>query len=165
MRGGHAQGPANPQARKIQETLERLGYANRVLELSESARSVAEAARAIGCEPGQVVKCMVFRGERSGRPVLVAASGPNRVNEGSIEALLGEPVGRPDADFVRRKTGFAIGGVPPVGHREEPAAFVDEDLLGYGEVFASAGTHNAIFGLTPEELVRMTAGRVAPVKV
>lgn len=125
--------PENSQARKVQRELERLGCESRVIELSGSARSVEEAARSVGCEPGQVVKSMILRGEHSGRSVLVAASGPNRVDEAKVGRILGEPVGRATADFVREKTGFAIGGVPPIAHLESPLALVDPDLLAHEE--------------------------------
>jgi prolyl-tRNA editing enzyme YbaK/EbsC (Cys-tRNA(Pro) deacylase) len=91
----------------------------------------------------------------------VVASGANRVDEAALAALLGEAVGKADADFVRDKTGFAIGGVAPVGHREPPAVFIDRALMSFQEIWAAAGTPNAVFRLTPAELVELTAGRVA----
>jgi prolyl-tRNA editing enzyme YbaK/EbsC (Cys-tRNA(Pro) deacylase) len=93
----------------------------------------------------------------------VVASGSNRVNEKSIEALIGEPLGKADADFVRQRTGFVIGGVPPVGHAEPLLTFVDEDLLQYTEIWAAAGTPNAVFRLTPFDLVQMTGGKVVKI--
>jgi prolyl-tRNA editing enzyme YbaK/EbsC (Cys-tRNA(Pro) deacylase) len=106
------------------------------------------------------VKSLVFRAKRSERPVLVIASGPNRVNEKVIEALIGEPLGKADADFVRQRTGFVIGGVPPVGHSERLETFVDEDLFKYKEIWAAAGTPNAVFSLSPRDLAKMTGGNV-----
>jgi prolyl-tRNA editing enzyme YbaK/EbsC (Cys-tRNA(Pro) deacylase) len=91
----------------------------------------------------------VFRGRRTGRPVLVLAGGANRVDENTISRLLSEPVEMTDAAYVREKTGFAIGGVPPVAHAEQPEAFVDEDLMLEGEVWASAGHTHVVFGLEP----------------
>ncbi|HVI76094.1 MAG TPA: YbaK/EbsC family protein, partial [Anaeromyxobacteraceae bacterium] len=105
----------------------------------------------------------VFRARQSGRAVLVVASGAHRVDEKRIEALVGEPIGKADADFVREQTGFAIGGVPPLGHAREPVAIVDEELLKLERIWAAAGHPNAVFGLTPAELVAMTGGRVARV--
>src|SRR4030042_1324842 len=113
---------------------------------------------------GQNAKSLVFRGQRTQRPILVIASGSNRVNEKRVGELISEPLGKADADFVRQKTGFVIGGVPPVGHAEKLGGFIDEDLLRYSEIWAAAGTPNAVFKLTPSDLVRMTEGRVIGIK-
>jgi prolyl-tRNA editing enzyme YbaK/EbsC (Cys-tRNA(Pro) deacylase) len=134
-----------------------------VIELPASTRTVVEAAQAVGCQVGQIVKSLVFRKAISGSPLLIVASGAHRVNEARIGELVGEPIGKADADFVRQRTGYSIGGVPPVGHNEPIETLVDEDLLQYGEIWAAAGTPNAVFRLTPEELVRMTGGRVVKV--
>lgn len=132
------------------------------MELEKTARSAREAAEALGVSVGQIVKSLVFRGARSGRPILVLASGPNRADEGVVSALAGEPVEKADAAFVREKTGFAIGGVPPVGHTELSAVtIVDEDLLRHETVWAAAGHTHVVFGLPPARLPEMTAGRVA----
>ena len=109
------------------------------------------------------MKSLVFKAERSARPILVVASGANRVNEKKIAAEIGEPLGKADAEFVRRHTGFAIGGVPPIGHIGKPETFVDKDLLQYDEIWAAAGTPNAVFSLSPVELVRITGGRVVEI--
>jgi prolyl-tRNA editing enzyme YbaK/EbsC (Cys-tRNA(Pro) deacylase) len=106
----------------------------------------------------------VFRAKTSGRPVLVIASGANRVDEKKLGRLLGEKTGRADADFVRAKTGFAIGGVPPVGHAEPPVTLIDRDLLNFDEIWAAAGTPNAVFRLTPNDLVTMTGGQVTELR-
>lgn len=137
-----------------------MGFTLQVVELPDSTRTAAEAAQAVGCQVGQIVKSLIFKGKRSERPILVVASGSNRVDERVIEALIGEPLGKADADFVRQHTGFAIGGVPPVGHAEKLLTFVDEDLLQYAEIWAAAGTPNAVFCLAPPDLVRMTSGQV-----
>jgi prolyl-tRNA editing enzyme YbaK/EbsC (Cys-tRNA(Pro) deacylase) len=94
---------------------------------------------------------------------MVIASGPNRVNEKVIEALIGEAIGKADADFVRQRTGFVIGGVPPVGHTERIETFIDNDLLQYPEIWAAAGTPHAVFRLKPDDLLRMTGGKLAKV--
>ncbi len=151
-------------ALKVQTALQSLGLTLTVVELPDSTRTAQEAAQAIGCTVGQIVKSLVFRTLQSNRPVLVEASGPNRVDEGKLAALLGEPVGKADADFVRQRTGFVIGGVPPVGHTEALSTFIDQDLLQYTEVWAAAGTPHAVFKLTPAELVRMTNGQVTTIK-
>ena len=150
-------------AQKVQEALKNLGFTLDVVELPNSTRTAVEAAQAVGCQVGQIVKSLVFKAKRSERPILVVASGSNRVNEKAIEALIGEPLGKADADFVRQRTGFVIGGVPPVGHVEPLQTFIDQDLLGYAEIWAAAGNPNAVFRLTPEDLIRMTSGVVVKI--
>lgn len=150
-------------AQKVQEALKNLGFTLDVVELPNSTRTAVEAAQAVGCQVGQIVKSLVFKAKRSQRPILVVASGSNRVNEKAIETLIGEPLGKADADFVRQRTGFVIGGVPPVGHVEPLQTFIDQDLLGYAEIWAAAGNPNAVFRLTPEDLIRMTSGVVVKI--
>ncbi|MBN1146426.1 MAG: YbaK/EbsC family protein, partial [Anaerolineales bacterium] len=116
-------------AKKVQDALQALGLSLEVVELPGSTRTAGEAAQAVGCQIGQIVKSLVFKAKRSQQPILVLASGGNRVNEKRIEALIGEPLGKADADFVRQHTGFAIGGVPPVGHSQKLETFIDQDLL------------------------------------
>ena len=157
-------GPLKASARRVQAALAERGFAFDVREFPASTRTSAEAAAAIGCAVGQIAKSLVFRARRSGRPVLVVASGANRVDERKVGRLIGEEIGRADADFVREKTGFAIGGVPPVGHAEPPLTLIDEDLLGFDQIWAAAGTPNAVFRLTPNDLAAMTAGQAADVK-
>jgi prolyl-tRNA editing enzyme YbaK/EbsC (Cys-tRNA(Pro) deacylase) len=149
---------------RVRKALEEQGYAPEVVELERTARSAAEAADALGVRVEQIVKSLVFRGTRTGRPVLVLAGGANRVDERRISDLVSEPVGMADAAYVREKSGFSIGGVPPVGHAERPTTFVDEDLLREEEVWAAAGHTHAVFGLHPAELVRISGGRVAGIK-
>jgi len=151
-----------PSAQKVQDALAAAGFANRVVELPDSTRTAAEAAAAVGCEVGQIVKSLVFRAA-SGRAVLVVASGAHRVDERRVAAELGEAIGRADAELVRAETGFAIGGVPPIGHAKALATLVDEALLAHAEIWAAAGHPNAVFRCTPAELVAMTGGRVARV--
>ena len=148
----------------VRKALQEQGYEPEVVELERTARSAAEAADALGVRVEQIVKSLVFRGTRTGRPVLVLAGGANRVDERRISDLFSEPVGMADAAYVREKTGFSIGGVPPVGHAERPTTFVDEDLLREEEVWAAAGHTHAVFGLHPAELVRISGGRVAGIK-
>jgi len=156
--------PLSSSAQKVQDALVALGFEGcEVIELPDSTRTAVEAAAAIGCTVGQIVKSLVFKGRQTDRPVLVVASGPNRVNTGTIAGLLGEPVDKPDADYVRARTGFVIGGVPPVGHSESLVTFIDQDLLQYGTVWAAAGTPRAVFELTPGDLVKMTGGQVIDV--
>jgi len=150
-------------AAKVQAALGARGYSFEVLELDQSTRTAAEAAAAVGCEVAQIAKSILFRGMESGRPVLVIASGANRVDERAVADLLGEKLGKADADFVRRETGFAIGGVPPVGHDRHIVTFIDEDILAFDEIWAAAGTPFAVFRLDPHLLAELTGGRVARV--
>jgi prolyl-tRNA editing enzyme YbaK/EbsC (Cys-tRNA(Pro) deacylase) len=154
----------NASAQKIQDALRRLGGAHEVVEMAETTRTAKEAAQALGCSVEQIAKSIVFRARESGRAVLVIASGPNRVNEAVIAALIGEAVEKPDADFVLAQTGFVIGGVPPLGHAQLLTTFIDQDLLRYPEIWAAAGTPHAVFRLTPDDLVRLTGGKVISVK-
>ncbi len=156
--------PLKESAKRVQEALAARGFAFEVREFPAATRTSAEAAAAIGCAIGQIAKSLVFRAHESGRPVLVIASGANRVDETAVGALLGEMIGRADADFVRAATGFAIGGVPPLGHREPILTLIDRDLLGFQEIWAAAGTPNAVFRLTPQDLVALTGGQLADVK-
>jgi prolyl-tRNA editing enzyme YbaK/EbsC (Cys-tRNA(Pro) deacylase) len=156
--------PLKASARRVQEALAALGFGFEVRQFPESTRTSAEAAAAIGCVVGQIAKSLVFRARPSDRPVLIIASGANRIDEQKLGRLIGETIERASADFVRETTGFSIGGVPPVGHSRPPVTVIDRDLLAFDEVWAAAGTPNAVFRLTPEDLVKMTGGRVAEVK-
>jgi len=148
----------------VQQALASFGLDCRVKELGESTRTALDAAQAVGCDVGQIVKSLVFRGKTSGAGVFVVASGANRVNEKLLAALVGEKIDKADADFVREQTGYAIGGVPPVGHATSLITFVDEDLLQYQEIWAAAGTPNALFSLTPAQLCLITSGKVVAIK-
>ena len=154
----------NPNVQRVQEALDALGGGHRVIELAESARTAADAARALGCRVDQIVKSLVFRGRRTRGAILVAASGANRVDEHKVAAIVAEPVEKADAAFVRARTGFAIGGVAPVGHAESLTTLVDEDLFKWEEIWAAAGHPNTVFRLSPADLARMTGGRVVGVK-
>jgi prolyl-tRNA editing enzyme YbaK/EbsC (Cys-tRNA(Pro) deacylase) len=153
----------SPSAEKVQAALQTKGFSMQVVELPHSTRTAVEAAEAVGCDVAQIVKSLIFKAKRSEKPVLVIASGANRVNEKALEALIGEPLGKADADFVRQQTGFVIGGVPPVGHIQPLPTYIDEDLLALEEIWAAAGTPNAVFKLTPQALVEMTGGKVVKI--
>ncbi len=150
--------------RRVRAALEGRGVSPRFVELEETARSARDAAAALGCRVEQIVKSLVFRVADTGTPVLVLASGANRVSEERISALLAEQIEKADAAFGREKTGLAIGGVPPLGHAEAPVTFLDEDLLEQEEVWAAAGHTHVVFGLRPEELSGITAARAIRVK-
>ena len=159
-----AQPPALPaSAQRVQDRLIALGFDNEVREMPDTTRSAADAAKACGCTVAQIAKSIVFRAEASDRAVLVITSGANRVDEAKVAAVLGEKLGKADADFVRARTGFAIGGVAPVGQVEPPVIYIDRDLMGFDAIWAAAGTPRAVFPLTPGELERMTGGTVIEV--
>ena len=150
-------------ALKVQNILNENGFDCTVLELSDSTRTAKEAAQAVDCEVGQIVKSLIFMGKKSQTPILVVASGANRVDTKKISAMVSESVIMAPADFVREKTGFAIGGVPPLGHLEKLKTFIDEDLFKYDEIWAAAGNPHALFKLTPDNLAEMTGGKVVSV--
>lgn len=154
----------SPSAQKIQNLLTSLGYNYTVIEHAESTRTAQEAADRAGCELGQIVKSLIFRGKTSGKSILVLTSGANRVDEKRISEYAGESISRADADFVRTVTGFAIGGVPPIGHTQKMETYLDEDFLKYQVIWAAAGTPNAIFELKTEDLQKMTGGKIVGVK-
>lgn len=152
-----------PSAQRVQVALRARGLSLRVKEFPASTRTAQDAASAVGCEVGQIVKSLVFK-SASGKAILVVASGANRVDEAAIAHALGEKIGKADADFVREQTGFVIGGVPPVGHVQPLATFVDEDLAGHEVIWAAAGTPNAVFQLTAADLISLTGGKVMKIK-
>jgi prolyl-tRNA editing enzyme YbaK/EbsC (Cys-tRNA(Pro) deacylase) len=153
----------SPSAQKVQDALLAFGLDLQVLELPSSTRTAVEAAQAVGCDVGQIVKSLVFRGAHSGSPVLLLVSGRNRVNEQAVAGVLGEPIGKADADFVRQHTGFVIGGIPPVGHSERLRTLIDEDLLQYDQIWAAAGTPNALFQLQAQDLLKISGGQVCKI--
>ncbi|GGJ91228.1 cys-tRNA(pro)/cys-tRNA(cys) deacylase [Lentibacillus kapialis] len=151
-------------AQVVQEKLIDLGYTNKVEELPDSTRTAQEAADAIGCEVAQIAKSIVFRLANSDKPLLVIASGENRINEKQIEKYLDDDkLGKANADFVRKHTGYVIGGVPPVGHTEPIMTFIDEALFRFKDIWAAAGHPKAVVRLTPDALVDMTNGQVVDV--
>ena len=135
-----------------------------MIEHAESTRTALEAAERAGCELGQIVKTLIFKGKESGKPIIVLTSGVNRVDEKRIREYAGESIGKADADFVRAVTGYAIGGVPPVGHVQKIETYMDEDFLQYETVWAAGGTPNAIFELITSDLQTMTDGKIVRVK-
>ena len=151
-------------AQKVQKALQARGLNCEVVQMQKTTRTAKDAAQAVGCEVGQIVKSLIFKGKQSHKPIMVVASGVNRVNEKALAQQISEPVKMADPEFVREKTGFAIGGVPPVGHLSPLIIFIDEDLLQYEEIWAAAGTPHAVFRLTPAELKTITDGTVISVK-
>ena len=151
-------------AQKVQKALQALDLNCEVVQMQKTTRTAKDAARAVGCEVGQIVKSLIFKSKQSRKPILVVASGVNRVNEKVLAQQISEPVKMANPEFVRDMTGFAIGGVPPVGHLQPLTIFIDEDLLQYEEIWAAAGTPHAVFKLTPDELKKISGGEVISVK-
>ena len=156
--------PTTPSAQKIQTILRGLGSDYKVIEFNESTRTAQEAADRVGCQLGQIVKSLIFKGRSTNKGILVLTSGLNRVDENKISRYAGESIGRADPEFVRTVTGFSIGGVPPVGHAQPLETYIDEDLLQYTDVWAAAGTPNAVFQMPSSDLVRITNGKIVRVK-
>jgi prolyl-tRNA editing enzyme YbaK/EbsC (Cys-tRNA(Pro) deacylase) len=146
-------------ARRVQAALHELGLDAEVVELADSTRTAPEAAAAVGCELGAIVKSLVFRGAESGEPVIALVSGDRRADEAALARALGEPVERADADWVREVTGYAIGGVPPVGHPALVRTLMDDGLERFEVVWAAAGTPRTVFPIAPGELARVTSAR------
>lgn len=151
-------------ARPVAGLLAARGHAHPVVILPQTGRTSAEAAAALGCDVRHIAKSIVFKRLADERPVLVIASGTNRVDETKVAAQVG-PIGRADAKFVRDASGYAIGGVCPIGHRVEPVTLIDEDLMKLNFIWAAAGHPHAVFKLTGDELVGMTRAPVVDVAV
>lgn len=150
-------------AARVQEELNQFGLELQVIEMETSTRTAQEAALTVGCRLGQIAKSLIFRGKLSGEPILVIASGANRVNERRIAGYIGEPITKADADYVLCKTGYVIGGIPPIGHKTKLSCLVDQELLQYEEIWGAAGTPYAVFRLTPTQLLTITGGKVVEV--
>lgn len=149
----------------VQEALSKLQLECKVIELPSSTRTALDAASSIGCNVAQIAKSLIFKTVTTDRPILVLASGPTRVDEKQIESHVGEKITKADADFVRNTTGFAIGGIPPVGHKNPiETIYIDEDLITLNEVWAAAGTPNAVFCIKSKDLVSATAGEIINIK-
>jgi prolyl-tRNA editing enzyme YbaK/EbsC (Cys-tRNA(Pro) deacylase) len=152
-----------PSSQRVNEALVARGLETTIVYLERAARTSAEAAAAVGCRVDQIAKSLVFRLAQSGAPLLVIASGANRVDEARVAALVGEPLGKADAEFVRTHPGFAIGGVAPVAHPAPLTTLIDEHLLKWDRIWAAAGHPHTVFPLRPQDLVRITGGRVVVV--
>jgi prolyl-tRNA editing enzyme YbaK/EbsC (Cys-tRNA(Pro) deacylase) len=147
-------------AQTIQDILAQQAIDFKVIELPDSTRTAQEAAAAIGCSLEQIVKSLIFKIVETNQPLLVLASGPNRVNEKMIETHLGKKITKADADYTREVTGFAIGGIPPVGHKQSIPTLIDQDLLKLEDLWAAAGTPHAVFKLKANTLQPLTQGTV-----
>jgi len=150
---------ASDSAKRVQEFLSAKGFSFDVKELPGSTRSAQEAATSIGCSVSQIAKSLIFREVKTDAPILVIASGSNRVDVGKIEKSTGLILGKADAKFVKEHVGYAIGGVPPVAHNEPLKTILDPDLWKYDEVWAAAGTPFAVFQLKPNDLEALANGQ------
>ena len=149
----------HPGVEKVRAALEAARVATQIIELPGAARTAQAAADFLGCAVGQIANSLVFRAERSGEAVLVMSSGARRVDTQRLAAAIGEPVGKADAAFVREWTGFAIGGVAPVGHATPIAAYVETSLAAHRDIWAAAGHPHTVFRLSYADLLRITGGR------
>ena len=150
-------------AQKVADRVAALGLGVRIVEMPASTRTATEAAAACGCRVGQIVKSLIFRGRHSGRPVLILASGDNRVDVKLVAGDIGEKIERPDADWVRAETGFAIGGIPPLGHDRPLATFMDRALTTYAKVWAAAGTPTCVMEIDAKDLAAASGARIIDV--
>lgn len=153
----------SPSAQRVQDALLVLGLSAQVVELPASTRTAQDAANAVGCGVGQIVKSLIFRGAHNDAPLLVVASGTNRVNENRLAELADQPIAKANADFVRLHTGFAIGGVAPLAHPAPITTFIDVDLLQYDMIWAAGGTPNTVFALSPDDLQTITGGTITTI--
>jgi prolyl-tRNA editing enzyme YbaK/EbsC (Cys-tRNA(Pro) deacylase) len=154
---------SNPGVARVRNALDAAGVASPIVELPGAARTAQAAAAFLGCDVAQIANSLVFRGANSGDAVLVMSSGARRVDTGKLAATIGEPVAKADAEFVRERTGFAIGGVAPVGHAKPLKAYVETSLAAHAEIWAAAGHPHTVFRLTYGDLLRITGGRAVEV--
>jgi Cys-tRNA(Pro) deacylase len=156
----------HPTAQKVAEAAQSLGLNITIKEFTESTRTAADAANAIGCTVAQIVKSLLFMVE--GQPVMALVSGANQLDEKKLAAhcnVSRKKVKRADAETAREVTGFAIGGVPPFGHIRRLPVYIDEDFQQFDIIWAAAGTPNTVFAITPQDLVTVTGGTVADLKL
>jgi prolyl-tRNA editing enzyme YbaK/EbsC (Cys-tRNA(Pro) deacylase) len=146
----------HPTALRTKQLLRDAGIDIQVVEFEQPTRTSAEAAAAIGCSVAEIAKSIVFRGKESGRAIIVVTSGGNRVSEAKVARQVGEPLARADGDFVRAATGYAIGGVAPIGHSQPVKLLLDEDLKRFETVWAAGGTPFSVFPLKPDQLRSLT---------
>lgn len=147
--------------KRVEAALAAAGVAVEILEMADGTRTAEDAARAAGCGVDQIAKSIIFRGETSGHVVLFLTAGGNRVDPARASAVAGQPLGKADADLIRAETGFAIGGVSPVGHLVPIRAYLDPRLLEFDRVWAAAGTPRHIFAIAPADLERITGAERA----
>jgi prolyl-tRNA editing enzyme YbaK/EbsC (Cys-tRNA(Pro) deacylase) len=151
-------------ALRVQAALAAQGISAQVVEHESPARTAVEAATVLGCDVGQITKSLIFRGETSGAAVLALVSGANRVDTAKLAQHVGEPIGKADAAFTRAATGYAIGGIPPLGHPAPILTLFDDDLLKHAVVYPAGGTPHAMFAIDPQVLLKATGARLANVR-
>jgi len=155
--------PSLPEGmQRVARALAELGHPHAPVLLADSARTAQQAADSLGVQLGQIAKSIIFRRKSDDAAVLVVTSGDRRVNEKKVDAIVGK-TGRADADFVKARTGFSIGGVSPVGHAEPPVTLIDRELLRFDVIWAAAGHPNGVFQLRPQDLERLTGAPLADV--
>ena len=153
----------NQNYRKLHEKLAEIGFGENLRKFSDSTRTSLDAANVLKCKLSQIAKSIVFKGEKTGKAYLIIASGSNRVNEDKIEKITNEKIKKADAEFVKSKTGFSIGGVPPFEHKEKIEIFIDKDLMNHSEIWAAAGNPHSVFKLTPLQLEEISRGKIIEV--
>ncbi len=149
---------------KIIKILKQLDINTEIITFSQSTKTAKDAANALNCEIAQIVKSLIFVGKNSKKPILILASGINRVDEEKVSKIIGEFIEKADADFVREKTGFSIGGVSPIGHKNEIDIYIDKDLLNFEFVWAAAGTPNSVFKISSKTLIQITNAKIIEIK-
>jgi prolyl-tRNA editing enzyme YbaK/EbsC (Cys-tRNA(Pro) deacylase) len=153
--------PMSKSLKRVERALQDAGVTVEILEMAEGTRTAEDAARAAGCALDQIAKSIIFRAETHGDAVLFVTAGGNRVDDAKASALAGEPLGKADAGLIRAQTGFAIGGVAPVGHLNPIRAWFDPRLLEFPVVWAAAGTPRHVFAIAPEVLLRLSTAEKA----
>ena len=153
--------PLSEKSQLVQRALEQHHLALEVVEMSDSTRTAQDAAAAVGCEIGQICKSLIFRSGDT--PLLFLVSGKNQLNVARVSAALGFSLEKADAAFTKEKTGFAIGGIPPLAHASPIATYIDRTLLEYPEIWAAAGTPHAVFKLESRMLLTLTGGKIIDV--
>jgi len=155
--------PSLPEGmQRVARALAERGHPHAPVLLADSARTAQQAADSLGVQLGQIAKSIIFRRKSDDAAVLVVTSGDRRVSEKKVDAIVGK-TGRADADFVKARTGFSIGGVSPVGHTEPPVTLIDRELLRFDVIWAAAGHPNGVFQLRPQDLERLTGAPLADV--
>ena len=150
--------PLKASSAKVQAYLQSRGKGFEVKQIPASTRTAKDACKAIGCELGQIAKSLIFKDKNTGMPVLLIASGHHQVDLEKLQDKTNQQLSKADADFVREKVGYAIGGVPPVAHLSTLVTYLDEELQKYNVIWAAAGTPNSVFKLSAAELQMLTAG-------
>ena len=152
----------HPGVSRVREALQLAGLTDTIVVMAEATHTAQAAADALGCDVGEIAKSIIFRAHDD-RVVLVITSGRNRVDDQKVSRKIGQPVGKADADFVRAKTGFVIGGVAPLAHVFAPVTLMDEDLMRYSSIWPAAGHPNSMFSISPRDLARVTDAQVADI--